>query len=56
MPGAVMADPDRDVLVHCCFVDDLTGGWPTFDGVDALLVAPFVPTVPGTETYLDQLW
>jgi hypothetical protein len=56
MPGAVMGDPDRDVVVHCCFVDDLSSGWPTFDGVDALLVAPFVPTVPGTETHLDQLW
>jgi hypothetical protein len=56
MPGAVMRDPDRPVLVHVCFVDDVTGGWPTFDDVDALLVAPFRPTVPGTETYLDQLW
>ena len=56
MPGAVMSDPDRRVFVHTCFVDDLTDGWPTFDDVDALLVAPFVPTVPGTERHLDQLW
>jgi hypothetical protein len=56
LPGSVMSDPDRDVLVHCCFVDDLSAGWPDLTGVDALLVAPFVPTVPGTETYLDELW
>jgi len=55
MPGAVMSEPERDVVLHCCFVDDLSGGWPTFDGVDALLVAPFIPTVPGTERYLDEL-
>jgi len=55
MPGAVMSDPDRPVLLHCCFLDDLAAGWPNFDDVDALLVAPFIPTVPGTERYLDDL-
>jgi hypothetical protein len=56
LPGAVLGEPERRVVVHTCFVDDLSGGWPTFDGVDALLVAPFVPTVPGTEAHLDDLW
>jgi len=57
MPGAVMSDPDRPVEVHLCFVDDTGGDWA--EGLDpegALLVAPFVPTVPGTTAYLDQLW
>jgi hypothetical protein len=56
MPGAVLGDPERRVFVHTCFVDDLSQGWPDLAGVDALLVAPFVPTVPGTETHLDRLW
>jgi len=70
MPGAVIDDPtvdDDEVMVHCCFVDTVTDGdWPSLvDQVNAvlanlpvttLLVAPFVPTVPGTDTYLDQLW
>ena len=55
MPGAVMSEPDRDVEVHLCFVDDTTGDWPLVDDVDALLVAPFIPTVPGTEAHLDDL-
>jgi hypothetical protein len=56
MPGAVIGEPDRDVLVHCCFIDDVDAGWPELAGIDPLLVAPFVPTLPGTDTYLDQLW
>ena len=55
MPGAVMSEPDRDVELHLCFVDDTTGDWATQIDVDALLVAPFIPTIPGTTTYLDQL-
>jgi hypothetical protein len=57
MPGAVMADPDRAVDVHACFVDSVTSGdWATrLDPEGALLVAPFIPTVPGTTRYLDQL-
>jgi hypothetical protein len=69
MPGAVMGDPGADVRVHACFVDapvDADGGGAWDDvlaGIgDALgraepwLVAPFVPTVPGTEEHLDRLW
>ncbi len=56
MPGAVMADPDRAIEVHACFVDDTTGDWAErLDPEGALLVAPFIPTVPGTTRYLDQL-
>lgn len=70
MPGSVIDDPSVDddtVMVHCCFVDTVDDGtWPDVLGrveaaladlpVSTLLVAPFVPTVPGTDTYLDQLW
>ena len=58
MPGTVMADPDRAVEVHLCFVDDVTSDdWATrLYPEGALLVAPFIPTVPGTTRYLDQLW
>ena len=56
MPGAVMSEPDRDIELHLCFVDDTSGDWATrIDATDALLVAPFIPTIPGTTTYLDQL-
>ncbi len=67
MPGTVMSDPDREVEVHACFVDAVTsnavtsndgapGDWATrLDPEGALLVAPFIPTVPGTTRYLDQL-
>jgi hypothetical protein len=55
MPGAVMSDPDRDVRFHACFVDDVSGDWPFVPDVDALLVAPFIPTVPGTTAYYDEL-
>ncbi len=56
MPGAVMGDPDRRVQVHIGFVDDLSAGWPDTSDLDVLLAAPFVPTVPGTSTHLDDLW
>jgi hypothetical protein len=56
MPGAVMSEPDRDVEVHLCFVDDVSGDWAArLDPEGALLVAPFIPTVPGTTRYLDEL-
>lgn len=57
MPGAVMSDPDRAVELHLCFVDDVTSAdWATrLDPEGALLVAPFIPTVPGTTRYLDEL-
>jgi hypothetical protein len=58
---------DTEILAHCCFVDgDVAAQWPTTAaliekalataGLEALLVAPFIPTVPGTDTYLDELW
>jgi hypothetical protein len=70
MPGVVIGEQaaeERDVLAHCCFVDtDLRGAWPEVSsrldaalaeaGLAPLLVAPFIPTVPGTDTYLDELW
>ncbi len=70
MPGAVIDDPsvdDATVMAHCCFVDRVADGdWAALLGrvddvlvalpVTPLLVAPFVPTIPGTDTYLDQLW
>lgn len=56
MPGALMSDPDRPIDVHLCFVDDTSGDWATrLDPEGALLVAPFIPTVPGTTRYLDEL-
>jgi len=69
MPGVIIGDDKtRDVLAHCCFVDaDLAASWMQLStllhtaldrshSVVALLVAPFVPAVAGTEMYLDQLW
>ena len=70
MPGVVIGDDAVDpgaVLAHCCFVDaDPDAAWPELLGrvdaalaaspVTALLVAPFVPTVTGTDTYFDELW
>ncbi|MFN8028420.1 MAG: hypothetical protein U0W40_19290 [Acidimicrobiia bacterium] len=67
MPGVIVDAPadapgPSDVVVHCCFLTEHpAAGW---EGVaarigavtDPLLVAPFVPTVPGTRTYLDELW
>jgi hypothetical protein len=60
-------DTNRNILAHCCFVDgDPVEQWPATataiekslatSGLDAVLVAPFIPTVPGTDTYLDELW
>lgn len=65
--SASRAIDDHDVLAHCCFIDgDVAADWPTTSGLiekavahaglDALLVAPFIPTVPGTDRYLDELW
>jgi hypothetical protein len=66
-PAAGEDELATDILAHCCFVDgDVAAQWPTVSaliekslataGVDAVLVAPFIPTVPGTDTYLDELW
>lgn len=68
MPGAVLgAADDRDLLVHLCFVDDdIRLRWRelslalhrAFDdaAATALLVAPFLPSVMGSDAHLDQLW
>lgn len=69
MPGAIIgADPSRDLLVHLCFVDDrIRSRWrelslalhAEFTGTadaTARLVAPFIPSVTGSDTYLDELW
>lgn len=69
MPGVIVGDVSaRDVLAHCCFVDaDVAASWlrvstllrtalARSSSVVPLLVAPFVPAVAGTDTYLDQLW
>jgi hypothetical protein len=67
MPGVVIDGPPAQV--HACFVDapvDADGGGAWADvltdigealgGSSPWLVAPFVPTVPGTEAHLDALW
>ena len=70
MPGVAVGNDALDaaaVLAHCCFVDEpIDAVWSVLGprleeslaaaGLTALLVAPFVPTVAGTDTYLDQLW
>ncbi len=69
MPGALGDDPEatRDVIAHCCFVDaDVRQAWILASmqlraalrasETEPLLVAPFLPAVAGTDTYLDQLW
>lgn len=69
MPGVIIDGAPRSGLIgHCAFVDREIGAawsdleWLVRDAVDrsgdteALLVAPFIPTVPGTDTYLDRLW
>ena len=69
MPGTIIdGDTPDDVLVHCCFVDaDPRTTWPspladlaaTLDGdpvARPLLIAPFIPTVAGTDAHLDELW
>lgn len=63
MPGVIIGEPvPSDVVVHCCFLDDdPASAWGAIearisDVMAPLLVAPFVPTIPGTRTYLDELW
>lgn len=68
MPGAVIgADDTRDLLVHLCFVDgDIRLRWREVSlglhrafedpAADALLVAPFLPSVMGSDAHLDELW
>jgi hypothetical protein len=67
MPGAIIGETAVDpatVLAHAAFVngavDEALVGRITSAiaaaGLTPLLVAPFVPTVPGTDIYLDQLW
>ncbi len=66
MPGVIIGETDAavpsDIVVHCCFLREYpASAWPGVaarigDVMDPLLVAPFVPTVPGTRTHLDELW
>jgi hypothetical protein len=68
MPGvAPLLDSSAGLHVHCAFVDgDVTAAWPALrreidaavrsSGVELLLAAPFVPTIPGTDAFLDELW
>jgi hypothetical protein len=66
-PGAIVGDDDkREVLAHCAFLDIelalsaastvVHDALETVPTVTPLLVAPFVPTIPGTDAYLDELW
>jgi hypothetical protein len=63
MPGVIVdAAVPPGTVVHACFLtEDPAPPWPGVaariaEVMDPLLVAPFVPTVPGTRTYLDELW
>ena len=68
-PGGIPALTGKvDELVRCYFVDvDPRDCWDRFFlGIDNAvaahdmgavgLVAPFIPTVPGTTRYADELW
>ena len=67
MPGTIIGETSVDpttVLAHCAFVNGAIdqalvariNAAIAAVGLTPLLVAPFVPTIPGTDTYLDQLW
>jgi len=63
MPGVIIDEAvPPDIVVHCCFLREHPGSkWDAIETrirrvMAPLLVAPFVPTVPGTRTYLDELW
>ncbi len=68
MPGVIIGgDPSRPIFGHCCFVDrNPADVWPALrarisgaleqSGATPLLVAPFIPTIAGTDRYLDELW
>ena len=67
MPGTIIGETPVDpatVLAHCAFVNgpadhalvDRISAAIAAAGLTPLLVAPFIPTVPGTDTHLDQLW
>jgi hypothetical protein len=55
-----VTDPSSHLLV-CAFVDgDVLATWrehivPALDGTKVLYASPFLATVPGTDTYVDQL-
>jgi hypothetical protein len=70
-PGAPVFQPanpgeERRTALLCFTDDDPRDCWDTFTGLaDAVraggiaevsYVAPFIPTIPGTDTYTDQLW
>jgi hypothetical protein len=57
---------ERRMLLMCFTDDDPLQCWDAFEGLGAAVadgglgelsyVAPFIPTIPGTDTYTDQLW
>lgn len=62
LPGGM----DRRQLILCFLDDEPSSTWGTFSAVDDEiagtgmgrldLLAPFIPTVPGTDRYCDELW
>jgi hypothetical protein len=68
MPGAIIGAPVPDGFVaHAAFIDaEPSSVWPDVterirvsverSGVSLLLAAPFIPSVPGTDRHLDELW
>jgi hypothetical protein len=63
MPGVIAGhEAPADVVAHCCFLrTEPAAAWEAVaarigEVTDPLLVAPFIPTIPGTRAYLDQLW
>jgi hypothetical protein len=57
---------DRRTALLCFLDEDPRGCWAPFTGLEAILAssgkahlsyaAPFIPTIPGTDTYTDELW
>jgi hypothetical protein len=57
---------DRRMLLMCFVDEEPSGCWDVFTGLDDAIrdrglgeisyAAPFIPTIPGTGTYTDQLW
>lgn len=59
------SDDDERRFLHLYFLDgDPRDAWTMFAGLpeavgeraEILLASPFVPTIPGTDTYTDELW
>jgi hypothetical protein len=57
---AAVTDPDSHALVLAFFDGDVLATWraqvePALAGVDVKFASPFLRTIPGTDTYTDQL-